>query len=99
MKVARGICGACRRRRTLVESENAPAKCRPCVQREEILGYKIMRRAMGKFLKLWIPRNILEDCIRVEGRALCPQCRLEYLEHPEIDPTFHMRCDGVIVKT
>lgn len=38
---------------------------------------------------------------RAGGNAVCPTCRLELMEHPQVNdyPTFHVLCDGSIVKT
>lgn len=69
----------------------------PCAR--NVRSYKIMTRNLAAILKKWIPVAVLEDCIRVDGGAICKICRLPYRDHPEVAPTFHVGCDQTILKT
>lgn len=65
----------------------------------ERAGYEIMVRSLAVILRAWSPAGALWDCVRVGGDAICEKCHLEYRQHPELEPTFHLRCDGTILKT
>lgn len=41
-----------------------------------------------------------ETAVRVDARAVCPDCRLPFYRHPEIEgwPSFHRGCDGALLK-
>lgn len=39
------------------------------------------------------------DITRVSGEAPCGICGTRYDNHPEIEATFHVSCDGRVVKT
>jgi len=62
-------------------------------------SWKIMTRNLAKVLGKYLPAEVLEDCIRVDGRAICDTCRLPYFDHPEVAPTFHVGCDQKVLKT
>jgi hypothetical protein len=69
----------------------------PCAR--NVRKYKIMTRNLAVVLKTWLPVAVLEDCIRVDGAAICSTCELPFREHPEVAPTFHVGCDKTILKT
>lgn len=66
-------------------------------------GFQIMARQMvlcqdpGFYLAAMDEGNYM----RAGGDVECAQCRLPYVEHPELPrfPTFHVLCSGEIVKT
>lgn len=64
-----------------------------------VRSYRIMTRALAAVLKKWLPVSVLEDCIRVDGGAICETCRLPFRDHPEVAPTFHVGCDQKVLKT
>lgn len=64
-----------------------------------IRKYQIMTRHLAAVLKTWLPVSVLEDCIRVDGAAICKHCELPFRDHPEVAPTFHVGCDKTILKT
>lgn len=74
-----------------------PSVHEPCVQRAR--GYQIMVRKIAQNVKEWIPKEALLDCHRASGEALCTACGLQIRDHLELDPTFHLGCDGEIWKT
>lgn len=39
------------------------------------------------------------DITRVSGDATCGVCGTRYADHPELEPTFHVSCEGRVVKT
>lgn len=58
--------------------------------------YRIMIRSIGKRMNISKVDPGLVN--RVAGEAECPRCRLPYRDHPEPQPTFHVTCDGNVVK-
>lgn len=67
--------------------------------RRERRGYQIMTRCLGAALNASLPESLRDSTIRVSGEAICSKCSLEYRKHPEVFPTFHLGCDGVLLKT
>jgi hypothetical protein len=65
----------------------------------KIRSYQVMTRHLAAVLKKWIPMAALEECVRVSGEAVCSKCRLPFREHLEVAPTFHIGCDGTVLKT
>jgi hypothetical protein len=43
----------------------------------------------------------MDEFTRADGECLCDKCGLWYLDHPEVfeTPTFHLLCNGRVVKT
>lgn len=41
------------------------------------------------------------EFLRAHGECKCPDCGLEYRKHPawKEAPTFHLLCDGSVIKT
>lgn len=60
--------------------------------------YRAQARNMAKLIV--IPKDNLYDAMRCDGAVECLDCRLPYRDHPEIEgfPTFHIRCDGKVLK-
>lgn len=65
--------------------------------------FQVMAREMFKKIDQNSWKAAIEEgkYERVGGDAECSICRLTYLEHPELPgfPTFHLVCNGKIVKT
>jgi hypothetical protein len=60
--------------------------------------YQRMARRMAAL----IPKSQIEmDFERADGRCVCQECGLYFLDHPEVAnmPTFHILCSGRTVKT
>ena len=66
-------------------------------------GFQIMSRKIVDVAGQVLWRSAIQDgdYERVGGDAECQDCRLPYLEHPQIPglPTFHLTCGGKVVKT
>ncbi len=66
-------------------------------------GFQIMAREMFKAIDPGFWRAAIEDgkYERAGGDAECRDCRIVFCEHPQLPglPTFHMLCNGSIVKT
>jgi hypothetical protein len=57
---------------------------------------QVAERALQARLRLVDPTPEFE---RAGGDCLCPTCLLPYRDHPtHPDPTFHVVCDGSVVK-
>lgn len=62
--------------------------------------WKLYRRMSQSVVKhLLLPDGWEEKMIRASQDVICKGCSLAYREHPEVfAPTFHMICDGTVVK-
>jgi len=66
--------------------------------KRRVWSYRQMSRNMAS--QVAVSEDAILDCMRAAGDAVCPACRLEYIEHPQLAnlPTFHLICSGKVVK-
>lgn len=66
-------------------------------------GFQVMAREMFKGIDPGFWQSAMEagKYDRASGDAECTDCRMVLREHPQLPnlPTFHMLCNGEIVKT
>ncbi|WP_294124211.1 hypothetical protein [Sphingomonas sp.] len=74
----------------------------PEMSREELMDYV---RGLKRMVRNVVPKFPLEasdqlDFARASGLAICPQCGLEYFDHPAVDQDdlLTIACDGRILK-
>lgn len=64
------------------------------------MGYRRMARRMASMIDSERYATPLAEFSRVDGGVLCSDCGIAFVEHPEVGwPTFHLLCDGTVVKT
>jgi len=73
-------------------------KCVDAMKRR-LRGYQIMTRNTANHIGYMIPPERLWNCERVSGDVECKTCFLLYKDHPEVQPTFVIGCDGKVLKT
>jgi hypothetical protein len=60
-------------------------------------------RRMARNMAALIPRTSvpMDEFTRAAGEGLCAECGLMYFDHPDVreTPTFHLLCNGRVVKT
>jgi len=86
--------------KTAVGCEHGSSLCPECEKAFRTRAWRYRRMAREMAAQVPIHPDVLLDCMRAAGDALCSVCGLEYIEHPQLAnlPTFHLTCTGKVVK-